>query len=47
MFQENNPLLSDDFLNEIVRKIIQEFGGPIKEPDEDLTTNDLNNKIEE
>ncbi|MBA9026124.1 hypothetical protein [Peribacillus huizhouensis] len=47
MFKENNPLLSDEFLNEVVRKINREFGFPIKEKDEDLIMNDLSNKIEE
>ncbi|MGE8078787.1 hypothetical protein [Peribacillus loiseleuriae] len=47
MFKESNPLLSDEFLNEVVRVINRQFGGPITEQNEDLITNDLNNKVEE
>lgn len=41
MFNEKGPFFSDEFLNELVKEINQQFGGPQKEQmTEPLDNND-------
>jgi hypothetical protein len=41
MFKEKNPLLSDDFLDELVKEINQQYGYSIKEQMTEPINNDL------
>ncbi|WHZ02918.1 bacitracin ABC transporter ATP-binding protein [Neobacillus sp. YX16] len=40
MFKENRPLLTDEFLDELANEINQQYGGPIKEQNEEPINND-------
>jgi hypothetical protein len=41
MLKENNPLLSDEFLNEVAREINQLYSGPGKEKNEEPENNEV------
>lgn len=41
MFKENSPFLSDDFLDELVKEINQQFGGPANEQYIEPANNDI------
>ncbi|TWD93486.1 hypothetical protein FB550_115128 [Neobacillus bataviensis] len=41
MFKEKTPFLSDEFLDELVKEINQQCGGPIKEQITEQIDNDL------
>ena len=41
MSKEKSPFLSDEFLDELVKEINQQYGGPIKEQSSDSSDNDL------
>ena len=46
MSKQNNPLLTDDFLDEVAKEISQLYGGPAKEQNDwtNVPTNhDINN----
>ncbi len=45
MFKENNPLLSDDFLDKVVKEINQLFGGQNQMEDWSLKVRINNNSI--
>jgi hypothetical protein len=40
MFKENNPFLSDEFLDEVVREINQLYGGPVEDKNDVPSNND-------
>ncbi|MDF9758284.1 hypothetical protein OKW24_000057 [Peribacillus simplex] len=40
MFKDNNPFLSDEFLDELAKDINQQYGGPIKEQIAEPINND-------
>ncbi|HWO96939.1 MAG TPA: bacitracin ABC transporter ATP-binding protein [Bacillus sp. (in: firmicutes)] len=41
MSKENNPLLSDEFLDEVVKEINQLYGGPAKDENDVPTDDDI------
>jgi hypothetical protein len=41
MFKDKNPFFSDEYLEELVKEINLQYGGPIKEQMTDPIENDL------
>lgn len=41
MSKENNPILSDEFLDEVVKEINQLYGDPAKDENDVLTDDDI------